>query len=83
LCSPEEADLDLLAEELGLHALAVEDALKLHQRPKLDRYSDHLFLSAYSITFSPETASVETSEIAAFITERAFVTVHKDPDFDV
>jgi magnesium transporter len=83
LCSPEEADLDLLAEELGLHALAVEDAMSLHQRPKLDRYSDHLFLSAYSITFSPESAGVETSEIAAFITDRAFVTVHKDPDFPI
>jgi magnesium transporter len=83
LCSPGEADLDLLAEELGLHALAVEDALKLHQRPKLDRYSDHLFLSAYSISFSPESAGVETSEIAAFITDRAFVTVHKDPDFPI
>ncbi|KFF60512.1 magnesium transporter [Cryobacterium sp. MLB-32] len=83
LCQPDRADLARLAEELGLHELAVEDALTLRQRPKLDRYPDHLFLSAYSVGFDPGTALVTTKEIAAFITDRALVTVHKDENFDL
>jgi magnesium transporter len=35
-----------LGEELGLHELAMEDALTTHQRPKLEEYGDHLFISA-------------------------------------
>src|ERR1700679_2703215 len=50
LCAPDAADLQLVADELGLHALAVEDAMSSeHQRPKLDRYATHSFLSAYSV----------------------------------
>ncbi|TFC60359.1 magnesium transporter [Cryobacterium sp. TMT2-15-1] len=76
LSDPGEEDLAHLAGELGLHELAVEDALTLQQRPKLDRYPDHLFLSAYSVEFGVATAQVTTHEIAAFITDRALVTVH-------
>jgi len=83
LCTPDGDDLALLADELGLHELAVEDAIKLRQRPKLDRYPDHLFLSAYAVGFDPDTAEVTTDEIAAFITDRALVTVHKDGGFDL
>lgn len=83
LCTPDGDDLALLADELGLHELAVEDAIKLRQRPKLDRYPDHLFLSAYAMGFDPDTAEVTTDEIAAFITDRALVTVHKDGGFDL
>lgn len=35
-----------LGEELGLHELALEDALTTHQRPKLEEYASHLFISA-------------------------------------
>ena len=44
LCGPSVEQLHELAEELGLHELAVEDALGAHQRPKVDHYSSHLFL---------------------------------------
>jgi len=83
LDDPGEDDLALLADELGLHELAVEDALSLGQRPKLDRYPDHLFLSAYSADLDPATSRVTTHEIAAFITGRALVTVHRNGRFDV
>ena len=77
-----EGELAHLANELGLHELAVEDALTLRQRPKLDRYPDHLFLSAYSADYDPGTSLVTTNEVAAFITGRVLVTVHTDP-FDI
>ena len=49
LCGPSIDQLHELAEELGLHELAVEDALCEHQRPKLDHYDSHLFLSCHSV----------------------------------
>jgi len=83
LCAPDADELNVLADELGLHELAVEDALGRHERPKIDRYDDHSFLSAYSTRFDPSTAELSTSEIAAFITHRALVTVRKDEKFDI
>jgi magnesium transporter len=83
LCAPDTPELSLLADELGLHELAVEDAINPHERPKLDRYQDHALLSAYSARFEPDSAQLITSEIAAFITHRALVTVRKDEAFDL
>ncbi len=47
LSRPTPADFAPASAEFGLHELAVEDALDESQRPKLDRYATHLFLSAY------------------------------------
>ncbi len=46
LKDPDPKLLAKLGEELGLHELALEDALTTHQRPKLEEYGDHLFISA-------------------------------------
>ena len=83
LAAPNRDELELLAEELDLHVLAVEDALEVRQRPKLDQYADHLFLSAYFASLDETTAEISVKEIAAFITEHAFITVHKDEDLDM
>jgi magnesium transporter len=81
LLQPSEADMAVLVEELGLHPLAIEDALHPHQRPKLDRYHDHLFLAAYAAHVPPAAdCQVALVEIAAFITPHALVTVRKSPD---
>jgi magnesium transporter len=82
-CRPTEADLASISEELGLHALAVEDAVHEHQRPKLDRYATHAFLTAYSASFDSDSGAVTTSELAVFLTEHALVTVRKDDNFDI
>ena len=44
LYRPEEHEVQSLASEFQLHALAVEDAIVAHQRPKLERYDDTLFV---------------------------------------
>jgi magnesium transporter len=80
--SPTEADLAAIGEELGLHQLAVEDAVHGFQRPKLDHYDTHLFLAAYAVSLDPATGELFTHEIKAFITKSALVTVH-DEDFDM
>lgn len=83
LVMPTEDDLATISEELGLHRLAVEDAVHEHQRPKLDRYESHCFLTAYSVRLDPGTGELTTSELAAFLTDRALVTVRKDEHFDI
>jgi magnesium transporter len=49
LCGPTTGQLHELALELGLHELAVEDALSPHQRPKIDHYETHLFMSCHAV----------------------------------
>ncbi|MDN3352463.1 magnesium transporter CorA family protein [Actinomadura sp. DC4] len=82
LCAPDDEGLRVITEEFGLDPLAVEDAVSHHERPKLDRYEDYLFLNAYSVELSDENGQLTTHEISAFITERALVTVRGDEDFD-
>lgn len=79
--SPTAEDLDGIEKVLGLHRLAVEDAVHEHQRPKLDRYPTHLFLAAYHAELATECNELKVSEIKAFITPGALVTVH-GPDMD-
>jgi magnesium transporter len=74
---PNSADFDMIVEEFGLHALAIEDARHEHQRPKLDTYRTHLFLSAYAVTTDPETGGLDASEVSAFITTNALITIRK------
>jgi magnesium transporter len=83
LCEPDESDLATISEELGLHRLAVEDAVHEHQRPKLDHYESHLFLAAYLAHADPDTEKLSTSEISVFITPTALVTVRKERSFDI
>ena len=75
--SPTAEDLQVITEELGLHPLAVEDAVAGHQRPKLDTYENHLFLSALVAQLS-ELSELDLHEVDAFITGRALVTVRKN-----
>lgn len=44
LLEPTEDQLRRVQQTFGLHDLAVEDALRAHQRPKLEEYGDHLFV---------------------------------------
>jgi magnesium transporter len=83
LCGPEVDQLALVADELGLHRLAVEDAAQGRQRPKFDRYEGHDFLTAYSVRLDVESGQLVTGEIAAFITPAALVTVRLDEAFSI
>lgn len=82
-CGPTKDELDELAVELGLHELAVEDALGPHQRPKLDHYASHLFLACHAVGVNEEQNGLDEAEIDAFINSRWLVTVRKDGAFDM
>ncbi|MGW2642462.1 magnesium transporter CorA family protein [Streptomyces sp. NPDC001348] len=80
---PGAAELTMLGQEFGIHELALEDAAHHGQRPKLDRYRTHEFLSAYAVTVSPDGAQLTYSEIAVFLTSQAMITVRKDDGLDI
>ena len=79
---PTVEDLRVITEELGLHPLAVEDAVAEHQRPKLDSYENHLFLSALVARLS-DSSELSLHAVDAFITARALVTVRKSDSIGV
>ena len=83
ICTPDKAQLDELADELKLHELAVEDALGPHQRPKLDFYDTHLFLTCHALSVDLEVGQLNQIEIDAFVNSRWFITVRKDERFSV
>ena len=67
LHEPTEGEFDLVTEEFGLHPLAVEDALKAHQRPKLEVYDDSLFVVLKPVVYEPDSDTVSTGEVMIFI----------------
>jgi len=75
LHEPTEAELEDVAIAFGLHPLAVEDALNAHQRPKLERYEESLFLILKTLWYVDETDQVETGELNIFIGPDFVVTV--------
>ena len=83
MCAPSKEQLLELADELSLHELAVEDALSEHQRPKLDRYDSHLFMSMHAVRVDTDSGDLDKTEIDAFINARWIVTVRKDEGFSM
>ncbi|MEU7475931.1 magnesium transporter CorA family protein [Lentzea sp. NPDC042327] len=79
LCAPSEPDVRLLRDELGLHDLAIEDALAERQRPKVDRYPTHLFLAMHAVTYAEH--EVRTTEVDVFVLPRVLVTVREDESY--
>jgi magnesium transporter len=75
LHEPSLDELDDVAREFGLHQLAVEDAVHAHQRPKLERYDDGLFLVLKTLWYVDEQDAVETGEINVFVGPGYVVTV--------
>ena len=82
LCGPSKEQLRFLAAELGLHELAVEDALG-PQRPKLDRYATHLFLSCHAVGVDAQEGTLIETEVDAFISQRWLVTIRESPAFTI
>jgi magnesium transporter len=83
LRDPDHDDLAVLQEEFGLHPVAIEDALVDRERPKIDRYRTHLFLTAYSARLNMASGELATSELAAFILPGALITIRKDDGLDI
>ncbi len=78
LYRPTEEEFSSVAKEFALHELAVEDAIKAHQRPKLERYGDTLFVVLRAARYIDESETVEFGEIHVFVGPDFVVTVRHD-----
>ncbi|WP_431047418.1 magnesium and cobalt transport protein CorA [Streptomyces sp. P1-3] len=72
---PSEAELVSLAEEFDLHKLAIEDAMEAHQRPKLERYGDTLFVVLRAARYLDAPEEVEFDELHIFVGPDFVITV--------
>ncbi len=81
LHEPDEHQMQTVADVFGLHELAVEDAVHAHQRPKVERYDDTLFLVLKTVKYIEHESMakvreiVETGEIMIFVGVDFVVTV--------
>lgn len=81
LHEPDDHQMQAVADVFGLHELAVEDAVHAHQRPKLERYDNTLFLVLKTIMYVDHESVakareiVETGEIMIFVGPDFVVTV--------
>jgi magnesium transporter len=85
LYRPDEAELHALADEFGLHELAIEDAIQAHQRPKLERYGGTLFVVLRAARYVDEREEVEFGELHVFVGKDFVITVRhaEKPDLAV
>ncbi|QAY64926.1 magnesium and cobalt transport protein CorA [Xylanimonas allomyrinae] len=72
---PDPAELATLAAEFDLHTLAIEDAIQAHQRPKLERYGETLFVVLHAARYDDAAEEVEFSELHVFVGPDFVVTV--------
>ena len=75
LYRPAPSQLESLAEEFGLHELAVEDAIVAHQRPKLERYGDILFVVLRAARYLDDAEEVDFGELHIFVGRDFILTV--------
>ncbi|MBA2246776.1 MAG: magnesium and cobalt transport protein CorA [Chloroflexia bacterium] len=82
LYKPSDGEFGRVAEEFNLHELAVEDAIVAHQRPKLERYGDTLFVVLRAARYLDGPETVEFAELHAFVGPDFVVTVRhgESPD---
>jgi magnesium transporter len=74
LHEPDEPLLRRVQAEFGLHDLAIEDALRAHQRPKLELYDGSLFVVLRTVRIEPG-PRLETGETHIFVGPRYVISV--------
>jgi magnesium transporter len=75
LYRPSDDEVREVAEEFGLHHLAVDDTLAGHQRPKLERYGDTLFVVLRPARYLDTAEQVEFGEVHMFIGPDFAITI--------
>lgn len=78
LHDPALEDIDMLGPKLGLHPLALEDSHEWHQRPKVERYHDYVFLVFYSVSSTVGESDHRPLEVHVYVSGGFIVTVRRD-----
>jgi magnesium transporter len=79
LHEPDEALLAEVQQEFALHDLAVEDAARAHQRPKLERYGESLFVVLRTAHLDRAAGDIEFGETHLFVGPNYVVSVRHGP----
>lgn len=75
---PTSAEVEAIGKMFRFHALAIEDARKRQQRPKVDVYPGHLFLVLYALEpLDDDGEPPAPRELAMFVTAHAIITIHR------
>ncbi|MFV9504216.1 MAG: magnesium/cobalt transporter CorA [Oscillochloridaceae bacterium umkhey_bin13] len=93
--APDEVEVALLSEEFGFHPLAIEDVVRDHERPKIDRYPGYYLLIFYSAGYndpsalagedvgmpgpSPADQPIDLRQLSIFVGRNFLVTIHRRP----
>jgi magnesium transporter len=72
---PSAEEFEAIAREFDLHELAVEDAIKAHQRPKVELYGETLFVVVKTAQYVDSDEVIEIGELMLFVNPRFIVTV--------
>ena len=72
---PSADEFESIAREFGLHELAVEDAVKAHQRPKVELYGETLFVVLKTTRYVDSEEVIELGELMIFVNPRFIITV--------
>jgi magnesium transporter len=75
LLEPTAEEFESIAREFDLHELAVEDAIKAHQRPKVELYGDTLFVVVKTARYVDSEEVIEIGELMVFVNPGFIITV--------
>jgi magnesium transporter len=76
ICDPADQDIALLRDEFKFHPLAVEDATRSHERPKVDAYGSYYFIVFYA-AYNRNGGHLEIQPINLFVGSNYLVSVHQ------
>ncbi|MDP1862845.1 MAG: magnesium and cobalt transport protein CorA [Thiobacillus sp.] len=76
LKTPDSQTMRRLGDELGLHALALEDAISTHQRPKLEEYEGHVFIATRTAQLWEK--RIELGETHLFVGDNYVAAIRHD-----
>ena len=79
MLNPTEEDMAKIAEKFSLHPLAIEDATREHQRPKVEEYENFYFVVFYTADTKKDSQELNICEIDMFLGKNYLITVHEHP----
>ena len=81
--SPDLDDARLLEDEFDFHPLAVEDAIRAHERPKVEAHGHYYFIVFYAADFGTTADAIDLQGLHLFVGSNFLITVHATPISEV
>jgi len=81
--APDEAEVAVLRDEFGFHPLAIEDAVRDHERPKVDAYPHYYLIVFYAASYKPDREAgdpqIDLRQLNLFVGKNFIVSIHSRP----